>query len=400
MLASVLIISAIVLSYTLIARFSHFPYWPTYFLLWRYVLLNWSSQVTLTAKYKQAVFLLKCGLMNPIWTLFWYLDEWLFPEYRFTMIKPIFIVGQPRSGTTLLHRTLANDYQHFFAIRHSEWRYPFICVQQLFALFGINRRLATKNYWPNTVAGRLAAKMHPDTLADWEEDGIFFEECFLHHFFIFLRFPYPTLLHTVDQFQSLPAGVRQQMLNTHHLVIKKIAYLRQQPTAYYLSKEVTSHTKIPALIALYPEARFIIVTRPAAAFMSSLSGLMRTSTQAKNGIDPMSLPNWHDVFIQRMRDDSLYLTGLCQQQIPLERQIPITWRHLVSQLFTTINAIYQQLELELPNDFSIKLKQLDEYQQKRQRQYDYDMMELTGFEQFDQFVKTIEIRFNQLIIKQ
>ncbi len=396
MLVSLLSVNLVILIYVLVARFSPFPYWPSYFLLWRHVVLNWSTNMPLVAKYKQALFLLKCGLMNPIWTICWYLDERLFPEYRNSVIQPVFIVGQPRSGTTLLHRTLANDHQHFFAIRHSEWRYPFICVQKLFAWFGINQRLAARNYWPDTVAGRLAATMHPDTLADWEEDGIFFEECFLQHFFIFLRFPYPKLLHKIDEFQSLPIAAQQHILNTHHLVIKKIAYLRQQPTAYYLSKEVTSHTKIPSLMALYPTARFIIVARPAAEWMSSLFSLMRTSTQAKNGIDPIALPNWSDVLIERMRQDSLYLTTLCQQSIPPNHQIPIISTHLVSQLFATIRVIYQQLELELPNEFLNELKQLDAQQQTRKRQYDYEAMELTGFETFDQFVKTIETRFAQL----
>src|SRR5687767_9602780 len=107
------------------AAVSPFPYWPTYFRLWRCVLFSPGS---VTAKRRQAWFLLKAAARAPLCGLCWLIDEIFYADYRRQTITPVFIVGQPRCGTTLLHRTLARDRETFFAVRHLEWRYPFICV--------------------------------------------------------------------------------------------------------------------------------------------------------------------------------------------------------------------------------------------------------------------------------
>ena len=49
-----------------------------------------------------------------IYHLFLLLDEILFPGYRKTKVeKPVFIIGNPRSGTTFLHRIMDKDKQNF-----------------------------------------------------------------------------------------------------------------------------------------------------------------------------------------------------------------------------------------------------------------------------------------------
>ena len=61
-------------------------------------------------------------------------------------VNPVFIIGQPRSGTTFLHRTLAADNQNFIAIKHYEWRYPFISFQKLMKYSGLWKLLYNKSY--------------------------------------------------------------------------------------------------------------------------------------------------------------------------------------------------------------------------------------------------------------
>lgn len=198
-----LLLAALIITYLLTAILAPFPYWPTYRLLWRSVLRSVHQNIPWQTKRRQSLFLIRYALTAPLYTLLWFLDELLFPAYRQAPVHPVFIIGQPRSGTTLLHRTLAADDRTFFAIRHIEWRYPFLIVQKILNATGFAQRLLQLNYWPDTEIGRQAARMHPNTLADWEEDGIFFEERFLHHFFLFLRFPYPEILPLVDEFREI-----------------------------------------------------------------------------------------------------------------------------------------------------------------------------------------------------
>ena len=377
--------------------FAPFPYWPTYRLLWNQVLKINDRRIPNSAKLKQARFLLKYAILTPVWTFLWYLDEILYPEYRDAIIHPVFIIGQPRSGTTLLHRALATDSDSFFAIRHIEWRYPFISLQKLLKSTGFAPRFFKANYWPDTNIGRRAAHMHPNTMADWEEDGIFFEERFLQHFFLFLRFPYPELLNRIDEFQELPERVRKRILVTHSQVVKKVAYLRNRSHAYYLSKEVTSHSKIPDLLQMYPDARFIVMVRESSKCMISLLALMRASTNAKIGVDPLTIPGWYETFIERMRCDSERLADLCRTRITRDHLVPVSCAYFTSHIRATVEAIYFALDLKASTAFLSYLDELDARQTKREKGYSYPPLKLSDFDGFDDFVRQIEQEFFDLL---
>ncbi len=366
-----------------------FPYWRTYFLLWKTVLC---SPSTWRAKLKQAAFLIRVLITAPFSTFLWYLDEILYPAYRKRIIQPVFIIGMPRCRTTFLHRTLASDDQNFFAARHIEWRYPFISMQKLIKFLGLDSNLKNLNYWSKSESGKLAAKMHPNTLADWEEDGIFFEENYLHHFFIFLRFPYPAILSHLDNFPELPQSVQQSMLRSYKKVLQKILYLRGPESRYFVSKEVTSHKKIPALIQMFPEARFILIARPSNYFMPSLLALIRMSTLSKTGIDPLSIPEWSDKIIARMREDSSRLVHLCRTTIPADKLVLVSSEIFSENLDIAVLAIYHALGLQSGKNFVTYLDHLKIRQKSRQRGYDYDSLKLEGFEEYDAFDQEISAR--------
>jgi hypothetical protein len=183
--------------------------------------------------------------------MLWYLDEILFPGYGQGRHRSVFIIGQPRSGSTFLHRTLAVDEYTFFAIRHIEWRYPYITVQKLFRWLHLDDWLKNRNYWPDTETGRKASRMHKAPLYDWQEDGVFFDECFLHHFFVWLRMPFPALIGYLADFTQLPEHAQHRMMKTYQKVVKKVLYLRGQ-TKVHLSKEVTGPRKLQRLLEYYP----------------------------------------------------------------------------------------------------------------------------------------------------
>lgn len=367
-------------------RFSPFPYWKTYRVLWRMLLKNKTSGIGFKTRSRQVVFLVKYLVMSPLWTFLWFLDNHMYPAHRTIRVRPVFIVGQPRSGTTFLHRTLAADERNFMAIRHLEWRYPFICLQRVFEKTGIARRLAQRNYWTNTRAGQVAARMHPNKLADWEEDGIFFEECFLHHFFVFFRFPYPELLSYLDDFPGLPEQVQKKILMTHRQVIQKVLFLRGKDTAFYLSKEVTSHNKFPGLRYLYPDAKFIFCLRPSKNFMSSLISLVTFSTKSKTGVDPRTLADWESVFLERMQKDSRLLIGLCRET-PDDQKAILVFDRLCRAPDQEIQNVYSRFGLTISPSYQVFLENLTQAQKNRNRGYDYERKQYSGFEFFDRFVQ-------------
>ena len=254
------------------------------------------------------------------------------------------------------------------------------------------------DYWPRTEAGKQASLMHPNTLYDWEEDGIFYEECFLHHFFIFLRFPYPNLLPYLDDFPGLPERVQGQMIDIHHKVLQKILYLNGRAGLHYLSKEVTSHNKFMRLMQLYPHAKFIVVARHSADFMGSLSALVRASTHAKTGIDPLLIPGWEAAFIQRMKQDSLLLVDLCNNIIDPKNQIQLSFTGFITDIEKTVSYLYNELGITLTESHIKSLKALIVKQKNRTMGYTYDIHAVEGFENFDNFVNNVDVQFNKAIL--
>ena len=113
------LVTLIVLSIVLgVLWITPFPHWPAYFRIWQHIFFDPEPSIGFRARLKQVNYLLKYTLTLPFIAFCWVLDDLLFPDYRaLTIRNPVFIVAQPRSATTFLHRTLAADNKSFFSIR-------------------------------------------------------------------------------------------------------------------------------------------------------------------------------------------------------------------------------------------------------------------------------------------
>jgi hypothetical protein len=391
-----MILIAIVVLYVASIAFAPFPHWQTYLLLWKHTLTNRERAVGRAARLGQIRLLLRHLVLLPVWTSLWYLDEWLYSSYRRQPVRPIFIFGQPRSGSTLLHRTLARDTARFVAIRHLEWRFPYITVQKLMTWLGLDRWAAARSYWSDSEEGRRAARMHPNTLYDFEEDGIFFEECFLCHYFVLFRFPFVDLLSSLDDFSRLSPRHRRHVLAVHRKVLQKILYLRHaSETQFYLSKEVESMTKMAEIAGLYPDATFITAARRSDEFLSSLLALIESSTRSKTGVDTSALARWKAVNIaKKLRDCRLQLTFL-NDCIPGDRQICVPYRELCRDLPGTIAHIYDRLNIPPPPAEALATPPQEPSFESEGRGYTYHRSMFANFEMFDAFVAAVEREYEE-----
>mgnify|MGYP001813969927 CR=1 FL=1 len=79
------------------------------------------------------------------------LDDWMYPSLRHVRItKPLFIVGLPRSGTTLLHRLIAGDRSVFTTMPLWELLLaPAACEKRFL------RRLRTVDRWLDSPLWRI-----------------------------------------------------------------------------------------------------------------------------------------------------------------------------------------------------------------------------------------------------
>lgn len=387
-----LIIVTILSLYFISLAVSPFPYWPSYFRLWGHVLFDRDPLIPSRLRLKHALLLGRYAFLCPLWSLLWYVDEIVFFQYNKQRIRrPVFITSQPRSGSTFMHRTMSVDTEHFAAVRHIEWRFPFIIVQRFLTATGLMKRIAQRSYWPGNSAGHLAAKMHKNVLGDFEEDGILFEERFLHHGFVSLRFPYVSLQQYFDGFGKLSERARNRMLRIHRKVIKKVLYLRGGRRSF-LSKEALE-TELAAYFArLYPDAVFISIFRDSNEFLNSCLQLMRRSTLAKTGIDPIELNGWHCGVTQALRTH-------CQKQLTFleeileERQIRLSYDEFVSDIPSTLQYVYARLGLEVSEPQLRHLENLHDGQRSRKRGYSTGDIAFDGFDFFDDFAQKVRENF-------
>ena len=105
------------------------------------------------------------------------IDELLFWNYRRVEVRhPLFVVGPPRSGTTMLHRIIANDQRQFSTFSLWELVFaPALCEKYLVSIAASMDRCvgAPCTRLIHLLASQLTgsnATAHPTTLTDPEED--------------------------------------------------------------------------------------------------------------------------------------------------------------------------------------------------------------------------------------
>ena len=90
---------------------------------------------------RRLVFLISFFTIYPIVQVFnsicLLLDNVFFPEWRKVKLnQPVFIVGNPRSGTTFIHRMMAKDDEQFFCFKTWEIIFPSIIQKKVLSLIG------------------------------------------------------------------------------------------------------------------------------------------------------------------------------------------------------------------------------------------------------------------------
>jgi len=235
-------------------------------------------------------------------TLHWLgflLDEILFPRYRRVAVRaPVFIVGPPRSGTTFLHRTLAQDEQ-FTTMRTWE-----LC----FALSITARKLVTAAAALDRVIGRPLGRalallerracgafdaIHGVSLNAPEEDYLVLTPiaaCFL----LVIPFPHCEPLWRLSRFDAaLPARDKRRILSFYTLCLQKHLYVYGGDRRL-LSKNPSFSAWTGALRETFPDCRIICCMRDPAVTVPSLLNAI------ESGVRMFSVDRHRDVLHARM----------------------------------------------------------------------------------------------------
>lgn len=207
------------------------------------------------------------------------LDDLLFPGYRQVPVEePLFVVGLPRSGTTLLHRVLALDEERFTTLRLWELLLaPAVVERKAFRALGavdrvLGRPGARLLRWAESRLLAFMDDVHPTALEHPEEDYLFLLPAFAA-FILILAFPGHPRLWGVARLDLQDDDARRDLVAFYRSCLQRHLYV-EGTDRRILSKNPSFTPFLETLVEAFPDARFIGCVRdPCAAVASQLSSL-------------------------------------------------------------------------------------------------------------------------------
>lgn len=242
-------------------------------LFWRAFYCSFFKSKNTTARLtrKRLIFLLLFYAVWPLgtlihWFCFW-LDDILFPDYKKQPIeKPLFILGNLRSGSTFLHRLLSRDSETFTSLTTWDIYLTPSIVQKKITQF-VSR--LDKKYLNNVLHRLLYAfdratlgkiKIHPVSFFQPEED----ENIHLHiwdGYFVTFLFPFLNEMPNYRHFdEALRPEHKRRIMAFYKSMLQRHLYANGGKR-HFVAKNPAFSPKIETLAEFFPDARIIYLAR-------------------------------------------------------------------------------------------------------------------------------------------
>lgn len=309
-------------------------------------------------------------------------DDLVYPQYAGICVDaPVFIIGNPRSGTTFLHRLLAQDTDTFTTLRLWEILFaPSILQRQLVRrLSRLDRAIGSPLRHMVARLDRAAAEqndVHNATLLSPEED----QYMLLHIWSTLAVWHFSGILEEAGPYthfdRDVPKDEKQQIMAFYRRTIQKHLHadrLKGHPARHYLAKNPSASAKVDTLLSAFPDARFIYLVRtPLEMIPSMISCLDLTWRILGSPAHPHAA---RDYVLQMAKHWYTHpLDRLAQE--PQTRYAIVAFDDLTRQADRTVRSIYARLGLALNDAFADRLSREAEKARTYQSHHHYDLNEM------------------------
>lgn len=307
------------------------------------------------------------------------LDEIFFASYHDVKIRePVFIVGNPRSGTTFLQRLLARDQETFLSMRTWEILLaPSITMRKVFwSLSKLDDRL-----------GQPLAHLLGMLEESWQEDNVVHrialrapeeDEYLLVHIFSTLKiWLYVAMLDEAERYtyfdSQMPDGDKERILGFYKSCLQRHLYAHRQRDKHYLAKDPHFSPMVDTLYEHFPDAKIIYLARNPLDMIPSYISLKEDEWQLLG--DPVEPYGSRDYILDMARHWYTYpLERL--ERAPRDRAIIVNFNHLVNDARTVVTEIYEQFGLELNPAFDDLLMQATRRARGHESEHEYSLQEM------------------------
>ncbi|MCY3860637.1 MAG: sulfotransferase [bacterium] len=255
--------------------------------------------------------------------------------------QPIFVIGAPRTGTTVMHGLLAQDPAHR-APEGWELLRPVPPPHPDSDIRAADPRIALAGaelVMPQTVASGM--------LAIHEYSGRMYKECLSAMSFEFRseemvsRTDVPTYQAWYDTADLRPA------YRTYRKVLQILQ--RRMPTRRWVLKSPAHLQGLPALLEVFDDARFVITHRDPTAILPSVTSLIATMRWAHSERVAFAAIGQHHLELYSRSLDNL-VDLIDSGRLPADRTAQVPHKLVSTEKMAAARSVYEQLDMELSPD--------------------------------------------------
>jgi len=296
---------------------------------------------------KRIIFLALFYLVWPIGSLIhwfcFFLDDVFFPDYKNQVIeKPLFILGNLRSGSTFLHRLLSRDSETFTSLTTWDiYLTPSVTQKKITQFFArLDNKLGghvhrALHAFDAATLGKI--KIHQISFFQPEED----ENIHLHiwdGFFVTFLFPFMDEFPNYQHFdEALSPEHKRRIMTFYRSMVQRHMYATGKK--YYVAKNPAFSAKIETLMEFFPEARIIYLARnPLDMLPSTVSWINYARRQFT---DPAE--KW--LYLDEIKDLTQYWYRHPLQYLdahPSPRNLILNYDDLIQRPEAVLRSFYEQ----------------------------------------------------------
>lgn len=305
------------------------------------------------------------------------LDDRVHPQYREAKLEaPIFIIANPRSGTTLLHRLMSEDEENFASFTLGETIFPSVTVQKLFERIGEldqeklgGRLLKAVKAFDAAVFGSRWEGVHRLGLFETEEDETFFTYS-LQSPTVMLLSPFPAAFASLVNLDKQPRETRDRMMDYYEGLLRRLMY-RKGEQKRYLDKNVFHTTRIRTISERFPDARFVYLVRHPYEALPSFLNMFYAAWRTHSRDIPRDSKEMRELLGLGL-DNYRYALGL-SRFMPKDRYTVLRYEDLVADPKGFVESLYKWLDMEMSPAFRERLEQATSAQRTYERPYDHKL---------------------------
>jgi len=274
------------------------------------------------------------------------LDPIFFPSLRRTKIhKPVFVVGHARSGTTYLHRMLANDPRFSYVLLW-EMFFPSLIEKKLLrALLRLDSRLGGRlRKRIDALDERLFSKsnsVHESGLFAPEEDEFLLTMSCASGFWV-VQFPNAEQMDFYYVDERWPARKRRRVMQFYKECVRRQLVLNGEGLMH-LSKAPIHCGRVESIIETFPDARFVVPVRNPYETIPSFLKLMQYAWSARKRSEQDMMASFRS-FV----DNSYHYYQHPLDVLDAHPEVPsviVDYRDLVTDPAGTMLRIYDEIEI-------------------------------------------------------